>query len=64
MELEGKTLVLKRIHVAYTLRVDAGTERATIERVHGFHTDACPVYRSIHPQITCTTSLEIEEQAG
>lgn len=57
VELEGKTLVLKRINVRYELRADAGTDRATVERVHGFHAERCPVFRSIHPQVTCTTAL-------
>jgi uncharacterized OsmC-like protein len=59
VELEGKTLVLKRIHVSYRLHVDAGTDRATVERVHGLHAERCPVFRSIHPQIHCTTVLEV-----
>jgi uncharacterized OsmC-like protein len=59
VELEGKTLVIKRIHVGYRLHVDAATNRDTVERVHGFHAEHCPVFRSIHPQITCTTSVEI-----
>lgn len=53
--------MLKRIHVTYRLQVDAGTDREAVERVHGFHAQACPVYRSIHPQIDCTTSLELVE---
>lgn len=59
MELEGRTLVLKRIHVTYRLQVEEGTDRATVERVHGFHAERCPIYRSIHPQIACTTALEV-----
>ena len=61
VELEGKTLVLKRIHVRYRLQVDAGTDRDAVERVHGFHAQRCPVFRSLHPQIECTTALELVE---
>jgi uncharacterized OsmC-like protein len=62
VELEGKTLVLKRIHVGYRLEVEPGTDRDTVERVHGLHVERCPVYRSIHPQISCTTDVEIVER--
>ena len=56
MELEGSTLVLKRIHVRFSL--EAGSElHETAQRVHGFYAQACPIYRSIHPQIAVTTEL-------
>lgn len=54
-------LVVKRIHVAYRLEVDADTDRAVVERVHGLHQERCPVARSIHPQIEVSTSLELAE---
>jgi uncharacterized OsmC-like protein len=53
--------VLKRVHVAYRLMVDADADRAAIERAHDNHPGKCPVYRSIHPQIECATSLELVE---
>lgn len=38
----------------------AGEEhRATVERVHGFHADKCPVYRSIAKAIDVTTEYEL-----
>jgi len=54
--LEGKVLVLKRIHVKLSLEC-APEQRETAERVHGFFAQSCPVYRSIHPQVTITTEL-------
>jgi uncharacterized OsmC-like protein len=60
VELEGETLVLKRIAVRYRLQAGADVDRATVERVHGFHAERCPVYRSIHPQIEVTTALTVE----
>lgn len=60
--MEDKTLVLKRIHVAYRLEVDADADRAAIDRAHEHHPPKCPVYRSIHPQIACSTSLEVVER--
>lgn len=59
VELEGKTLVLRRVAVAYRLEVDADTDRAAVDRAMSAHPQACPVYRSIHPQIECSVSLEV-----
>ena len=52
-------LVIKRIHVTYTLKVDAGADRAKIERAFEHHMPRCPVYRSIGSAVVMTTSLEI-----
>lgn len=59
MEKEKNVLVIKRIHVTYHLKLAAEKE-ATAVRVHGFHADHCPVYRSIHTSIDITTELQIE----
>jgi uncharacterized OsmC-like protein len=53
-------LIIKRIHVTYHLKA-AADQRETIERVHGFHADFCPVARTISGCVDITTSLEIEE---
>lgn len=58
VEKEDGVLVLKRIHVRYRLEASED-DREKIERVHGFHADYCPVYRSIEAAIDVTTSLEI-----
>lgn len=58
---DDKTLVIKRVHVAYRLVVNADADRDAIERAHEHHATKCPVYRSIHPQIQCSTSLELVE---
>ncbi|HEX2028417.1 MAG TPA: OsmC family protein [Nitriliruptorales bacterium] len=58
---EDGVLVVRRIHVAYRLEVDADTDRAAVERVYGLHQERCPVARSIHPQIEVSTSLELVE---
>jgi uncharacterized OsmC-like protein len=59
VERDGKVLVLKRIHLTYTLAVESGADRAAIDRAMDSHPERCPVYRSIHPQIRITTSLEV-----
>lgn len=47
--------------MTYRLEVGADVDREAVERVMRVHADRCPVYRSIHPQIHVTTSLELEE---
>ncbi len=56
VELEGKVLVLRRIHVKLELRA-APEHRETAERVHGFYADSCPLYRSLKAAIDITTEL-------
>ncbi len=55
-------LVVRRIHVTYQLRLRQ-EQREVAERVHGFHADACPVYRTIRGCVDTTTSLEMEDLA-
>jgi uncharacterized OsmC-like protein len=57
VEKDGKVLVIKRIHVTYELRGVTAEQRETVERVHGFHADYCPVARSIRDSIEITTQL-------
>ncbi|HSM91797.1 MAG TPA: OsmC family protein [Anaeromyxobacteraceae bacterium] len=58
VELEGKTMVLKRIHVRLELRCEPA-QRETAQRVHGFFADACPLYRSLRAAIAITTELAL-----
>lgn len=58
MELDGKVLVVRRIHVTYHLHV-APEKREVAERVLGFHADYCPVARTIRDCVTITTALEV-----
>jgi uncharacterized OsmC-like protein len=63
VEKDAGVLVIRRIHVLYRLR--AGEEhRETVERVHGFHRDKCPVYKSIHTAIAITTAFELSADDG
>jgi uncharacterized OsmC-like protein len=59
IEVEDGVLVIKRIHVTYHLLVDPDADADRVERAFGSHPPRCPVYRSIHPQIEVTTSLEL-----
>ena len=57
VELEGKVLVIKRIHVTYT-GLQVGEEDAEkVERVLAVHADGCPVARSVKGAIDITTRL-------
>jgi hypothetical protein len=60
VELEGKVLVLRRVHVRLELRA-APEHRETAERVHGFYADSCPLYRSLRAAIAITTELALVE---
>jgi len=67
IELDGKVLVVKRIHVTYYLKVDEAViadeaKRAAIDRVLGFHAERCPVARTIGGCVDITTSLELATQ--
>jgi uncharacterized OsmC-like protein len=59
VELDGKVLVIRRIHVRLTLQAEQ-VDRETAERVHGFFAASCPIYRSLHPQIAITTELVLQ----
>ncbi|UCF92274.1 MAG: OsmC family protein [Desulfobacterales bacterium] len=60
IEKEDEVLVIKRIHVTYHLKVEQD-QRENAQRVHGFHTEFCPVARSIQGSIDITTELQMEE---
>ncbi len=56
VELEGKVLVLRRIHLRLELRA-APEQRDTAERVHRVYAEACPLYRSLRAAIAITSEL-------
>ena len=53
-------LVIRRIHVVYQLKLKS-EHRETAQKVHGFHTDFCPVARSIGGSIEVSTELKMED---
>lgn len=59
MEVEGDTLVIKRISVRYRLALDPGADRSIVDRVLGFHAEHCPVARSVGGCIAITTELDV-----
>ncbi len=62
MELEDRVLVLRRIHVVYSLDAPEAS-REVIERVHQVHHRSCPVYRSISAAIDITTEYQLRSLA-
>lgn len=60
IELDGKVLVIRKIHVRYQLKADA-KGRDIAERVLGIHADSCPVARTLKGCVALSTSLDIVE---
>jgi uncharacterized OsmC-like protein len=58
VENDDGVLVIRRIHVKFTLRTSTDLQE-TVERVHGFYADRCPVYRSLRDAIEITSSYEL-----
>lgn len=58
VELEGKVLVLKRIHVIYSGLDLAAADPETVQRVVDTHAQGCPVARSIGAAVDITTAVE------
>ena len=56
--MDGNVLVIRRIRVDYKLRAPESV-RETVERVHGFHAERCPVALSIRAAIEIRTSFEL-----
>ncbi len=57
VELDGKVLVVKRIHVTYAGLQVAEEDRDKVDRVLAVHAEVCPVARSLKGSIEITTAL-------
>ncbi len=57
VELEGHTLVVKRIHVTYEGLSVPEEDAEKVQRVLAVHQDACPIARSLKGAIDITTAL-------
>lgn len=63
VETDEGVLVIRRIHVVFTLR-DADADKVeTAQRAHEAFKMKCPVYRSIYTSIDVTTELTFESTA-
>jgi len=56
IELDGKVLVIKRIHVEYSGVEIPPDRREAADRALATHQQSCPVSRSIEAAIEVTTS--------
>jgi uncharacterized OsmC-like protein len=61
VETEEGVLVIKRIHVAFTI-VASEDKRDTIERVHGVFAGKCPVYRTLQGAIQIVSRFELRPE--
>jgi uncharacterized OsmC-like protein len=60
VEVEDGVLVLRRIHVVFSLRGAAEEKAESANRAHDAFKMKCPVYRSVYRAIDVTTELKIE----
>jgi uncharacterized OsmC-like protein len=59
VEVEEGVLVLRRIHVVFTLKGVAADTAAAAERAHEVFKPKCPIYRSLYRAIEITTELNL-----
>jgi uncharacterized OsmC-like protein len=59
VEVDEGVLVLRRIHVVFTLAGVADDAVPVAERVHDVFKPKCPVYRSLYRAIEITTALHV-----
>ena len=57
-------LVLRRIHVVFTLKEVDADKVAAAERAHEVFKPKCPIYRSLHTAIAITTELSLVESGN
>jgi uncharacterized OsmC-like protein len=58
VESEDGVLVIRRIHVSFTLAAPGGV-RQTVDRVHGMYAMQCPLYRTLHKAISLTSDVKL-----
>jgi uncharacterized OsmC-like protein len=58
IETEDGVLIIRRIHVDFTLAASPELGE-TVERVHSFYIDKCPVYLSLRAAIQITSSYKL-----
>jgi uncharacterized OsmC-like protein len=61
VEVEDGVLVLRRIHVVFSLKGVGADKVAAAERAHEVFKPKCPIYRSLHRAIDITTELRLAE---
>ena len=59
VKVEEGVLVLRRIHMVFTLNEVAADRAAAAERAHEIFKPKCPIYRSLYRAIEMTTELNL-----
>ncbi len=59
VEVEEGVLVLRRIHVVFSLKEVRPDQVAAAERAHEVFKPKCPIYRSLYRSIDITTELSL-----
>jgi uncharacterized OsmC-like protein len=59
VEVDEGVLVLRRVHVAFTLKGVSSDKVSAAERAHEVFRPKCPVYRSLHRAIDIMTELQL-----
>ena len=59
VEVEEGVLVLRRIHVVFTLKGAAAEKHEPATRAHEAFKMKCPIYRSVYRAIDVSTELKI-----
>ena len=59
VEVEEGVLVIRRIHVIFTLREVGADKVPAAERAHDVFKPKCPIYRSLYRAIEITTELKL-----
>ena len=52
-------LVLRRIHVVFTLKDAPADKVEAAERAHAVYKEKCPVYRSLYNAVNITSELQL-----
>jgi uncharacterized OsmC-like protein len=60
VEVDEGVLVLRRIHVVFSLKGVPAEKVDSAQRAHDVFKMKCPVYRSVHRAIDVTTELNVE----
>jgi uncharacterized OsmC-like protein len=63
VEVDEGVLVLRRIHVVFSLNGVPADKIESAQRAHDVFKTKCPVYRSVYRAIDVTTELNLDSAA-
>jgi uncharacterized OsmC-like protein len=62
VEVDEGVLVLRRIHVVFSLKGVPADKIDSAQRAHDVFKTKCPIYRSVHRAIDVTTELNLDSE--